>query len=117
MANVTITERINAIDFDTLTQADFDFLKERALKSIRKANPDAINKETEKHNAEREQVLEALKAGPMTATQVSALFGATGSQKGTGLLKPLVRSEQNPGGPVVGYMDKKVKLFKLADEA
>ena len=115
MANVTITERINAIDFENMTQADFDFLKERALKSVRKSNPDAVNKETEKHNAEREQVLEALKAGPMTATQVSALFGATGSQKGTGLLKPLVRSEDNPNGAVKRFKVGKDTLFALVD--
>lgn len=104
MANVTITERINAIDFENMTQADFDFLKERALKSVRKA-----------HNAEREQVLKALKAGPMTATQVSALFGATGSQKGTGLLKPLVRSEDNPNGAVKRYKVGKDTFFALVD--
>lgn len=34
---MTITDRINAINFDSMTSEDFDFLVERALKSVRPA--------------------------------------------------------------------------------
>jgi len=35
---MTIKDRVNAMSFDTLTQEDFDFLVERALKSVRPAS-------------------------------------------------------------------------------
>lgn len=34
---MTLTDRINAMTFDSLSEADFDFLVERALKSVRPA--------------------------------------------------------------------------------
>ena len=51
MTKTTITERINGIAFDTLTEDDFNFLVERALKSVRKANPNAVRKPS-KHQVE-----------------------------------------------------------------
>ena len=92
MANVTITERINASDFENMTQADFDFLKKRALKSVRKANSDKKNSETVKHDKEREEVLAKLAEGAMSPADISKMFGLDSTQKGSGLIAPLVRA-------------------------
>ena len=70
MTKTTITERINGINFDTLSRDDFDFLVERALKSVRKGNPNAVRKPS-KTQVENEgfkgQILDLLGEGK-TAT-------------------------------------------------
>lgn len=48
---ITLTDRINAIAFDALTEDDFAFLKERALKSIRKSGKPAVRKPSKAHEA------------------------------------------------------------------
>ena len=48
---MTLTDRINAIAFDSMTEADFDFLKERALKSVRKGGKPAVRKPSKAHEA------------------------------------------------------------------
>lgn len=92
MEKVTITEKINGIKFNTLTKADFEFLKERALKSVRKANPDKKNSETVKHDKEREEVLAKLAEGAMSPADISKMFGLDSTQKGSGLIAPLVKA-------------------------
>lgn len=82
----TITERINAMTFDTLTADEFDFLVERALKSVRPAH-----KGNSKAKAERALVLEAVakfvaERGSVTCADVEKEFGV-GNQKAARLLK------------------------------
>lgn len=108
MTKTTITERINGIAFDTLTEDDFNFLVDRALKSVRKANPNAVRKPS-KHQVENEgikaQILGILGDG-MTATQVGAELGIS-VQRASALLKQMV-----DGGAVTKGKDGKVLLFK-----
>lgn len=108
MTKTTITERINGIAFDTLTEDDFNFLVERALKSVRKANPNAVRKPS-KHQVENEgikaQILGILGDGK-TATQVGAELGIS-VQRASALLKQMV-----DGGTVAKGKDGKVLLFK-----
>ena len=91
MTKTTITERINGINFDSMTRDDFDFLVERALRSVRKANPNAIRKPS-KAQVENEgfkgQILGMLGDG-MTATQVGAELGIS-VQRASAILKQMV---------------------------
>ena len=91
MTKTTITERINGINFDTLTRDDFDFLVERALKSVRKGNPNAVRKPS-KTQVENEgfkgQILDLLGEGK-TATQVGADLGIS-VQRASAILKQMV---------------------------
>ena len=91
MTKATITERINGINFDTLTRDDFDFLVERALKSVRKGNPNAVRKPS-KTQVENEgfkgQILDLLGEGK-TATQVGADLGIS-VQRASAILKQMV---------------------------
>lgn len=91
MTKTTITERINGINFDTLSRDDFDFLVERALKSVRKGNPNAVRKPS-KAQVENEgfkgQILGMLGDG-MTATQVGAELGVS-VQRASAILKQMV---------------------------
>lgn len=111
MTKTTITERINGITFDTLTEDDFNFLVERALKSVRKANPNAVRKPS-KRQVENEgikaQILEILGDGK-TATQVGAELGIS-VQRASALLKPMVDT-----AVVTKVKDGKVLLFKVAE--
>jgi len=89
MTKTTLTDRINAIEFETLTAEDFEFLVERALKSIRKAGTKA-RKETKAHkeNVEKaKQVLDFVEAnGAVTCAEVQEMFGVS-SQKAAAILK------------------------------
>ena len=111
MTKTTITERINGIAFDTLTEDDFNFLVERALKSVRKANPNAVRKPS-KHQIENEgiraQILGILGDG-MTATQVGAELGIS-VQRASALLNQMV-----DGKTVTKGKEGKVLLFKVAE--
>ena len=53
MAKTTISEQINAIAFDTLTEEQFNFLVDRAKMSVRKSTPSAERKptKTQRENA------------------------------------------------------------------
>ena len=48
---MNLTDRINAIHFDSLTNDEFDFLVERALKSVRKSTKPAVRKPSKAHEA------------------------------------------------------------------
>ena len=111
MEKVTIKERINGIAFEGLTVEDFEFLKERALKSVRKASPHKGLTKAQKENEEfKDKIVEILfNKGAMTATQVGAEFGWSGSQKASALLKQMVEA-----GEVVKEKSGKVTLFKVA---
>ena len=111
---MTLTEQINAIAFGELTEEQFNFLKERALKSIRKSgNAKRGLTKTQKENLGFKEQIVALLAekGGMTATQIGANFGWNGSQKATALLNQLEKA-----GEVVKVKEGKVTLF-FAEEA
>ena len=108
MEKITITERINGINFETLTEEDFNFLVERALKSVRKANgvrkPTKAQKENEGVKA---QMLAILGEG-MTATDAGKAVGIS-VQKASALLNQMVKA-----GEVVKVKDGKATIFKVA---
>ena len=111
MEKITITERINGINFETLTEEDFNFLVERALKSVRKSSERKGQTKTQKENEGfKAEILNLLAdSDGMTATQVGTAFGWNGSQKASALLKQMVIA-----GEVVRVKDGKMTLFKVA---
>ena len=114
MEKVTIKERINGIAFEGLTVEDFEFLKERALKSVRKATAHkGLTKAQKENEGFKEKILEILtEKGAMTATQVGAEFGWSGSQKASALLKQMVDA-----GTVTKAKEGKVTVFSAVTEA
>ena len=50
MEKVTIMEQINAIEFERLTKEQFEFLVERAKKSVRKGSGKKVETKTQKEN-------------------------------------------------------------------
>lgn len=85
---MTIKDRINAMSFDGLTQEDFDFLVDRALKSVSKAHKS--DKPTKAQIAYRNE-LAGLKQyvtdmGTVTCKDVQDNFGVS-NQKAARMLK------------------------------
>ena len=112
MTKTTITERINGIHFDGLTEDDFNFLVERALKSVRKANPNAVRKPTKTQVANdslRADILGILSADGMTAKAIGDHFGLT-TQKVAPQLNRLVEE-----GLAVKVKEGKATLFKVTE--
>jgi hypothetical protein len=109
MTKATITERINAIALDTLTEEDFAFLKERALKSVRKASGERKpTKRQVENDVIKTQILGMLGDG-MTATQVSETLGIS-VQRASALLKQMVDVAE-----IARVKDGKTLLFKVAE--
>lgn len=109
MTKATITERINAIALDTLTEEDFAFLKERALKSVRKASGERKPTKAQKENeGVKAQILEVLSEG-MTATQVGEAIGIS-QHKASALLTQLKNA-----GQIVREQNGKQTIFKVAE--
>ena len=109
MTKATITERINAIALDTLTEEDFAFLKERALKSVHKASGERKPTKAQKENeGVKAQILEVLGEG-MTATQVGEAVGIS-QHKASALLTQLKNA-----GQVVREQNGKQTIFKVAE--
>lgn len=109
MEKMTITERINGINFETLTEEDFNFLVERALKSVRKSN--GVRKPTKTQVANeglKADMLNALGEG-LNATDAGKAVGIS-VQKASALLKQMVDA-----GEVVRVKDGKATLFKVAE--
>ena len=111
MEKITITERINGINFETLTEEDFNFLVERALKSVRKSN--GVRKPTKTQVANegiKADIVELLRANAegMTATAISE-DQSISVQKASALLKQMVDA-----GEIVKVKEGKVTLFKIA---
>lgn len=111
MTKTTITEQINAIAFDTLTEEQFNFLVERALKSVRKSTGERKPTKTQKENeGVKAQILEVLaETDGLTATAVGEAVGIT-VQKASALLKQMVEADA-----VVRAKDGKVTVFKVAE--
>lgn len=108
MEKMTITERINGIAYESLTEEDFNFLVERALKSVRKSN--GTRKPTKRqveNDVIKTQILEMLGDG-MTATQVGEALGIS-VQRASALLKQMVDVEK-----VAKVKDGKATIFKVA---
>ena len=105
MTKMTITERINSIAYDSLTEEDFNFLVERAHKSVRPAGKKS-DKPTKAQIA-RQADLEAVynfvaENGTVTITDVMNEFGIS-NQKASRLLKDangLVKVEGTGKGKV-----------------
>lgn len=89
MTKTTLTERINAIAYETLTEEDFQFLVERALKSVRPAGKrsDKPTKAQVARQADLEKVVAFVaEKGTVTCADVEAEFGIS-NQKAARLLK------------------------------
>lgn len=109
MEKMTITERINGINFETLTQDEFDFLVERALKSVRKSS--GVRKPSKAQVANeglKADLLDILGDG-MTATEAGKALDIS-VQKASALLKQMVDS-----GSVVRLKEGKATLFRVAE--
>lgn len=108
MEKMTITERINGIAYETLTEEDFNFLVERALKSVRKSNgvrkPTKNQLENDVIKAEFSNIL----GEGMTATDAGKAVNIS-VQKASALLKQMVDA-----GEVVKVKDGKATIFKVA---
>jgi len=126
MEKVTIMEQIaqieraweadyvnNCANEGKLSVEDFNFLVERAKKSVRKASAKKGLTKAQKENEEyKDKILEILvENGAMTATQVGAEFGWSGSQKASALLKQMVDN-----GKVVKAKDGKATVFSAVAE-
>ncbi len=109
MTKATITEQVNAIAFDTLTEEQFNFLKERALKSVRKSNGERKQTKRQVENdVIKTQILGMLGDG-MTATQVGEALGVS-VQRASALLKQMVDVAE-----IARVKDGKTLLFKVAE--
>lgn len=108
MTKTTITERINSINFDTLTEDDFSFLVDRALKSVRKASGDRKPTKNQVANEGLKGEIFGILGEGLTATDAGKAVGIS-VQKASALLKQMVNA-----GEVVKVKDGKVTLFKVA---
>lgn len=102
---MTITERINSINFDDMTQEDFNFLVDRALKSVRKGS--GVKKESKAHKENvkfAEQVDElAGDKGYVTINEVQLALGLQTPQKAQAIVKAAgyVKTDENVDGKAV----------------
>ena len=112
MEKVTIMEQINAIAFEGLTKDQFDFLVERARKSVRKASAKKGMTKGQKENVEvKARIFDALaNDGAMTATAVGNALDIS-CQKASALLKQMVDE-----GEVVKAKDGKATVFSVVAE-
>lgn len=113
MEKVTIKERINGIAFENLTAEDFEFLKERALKSVRKPSErKGLTKAQKENEGIKATIADAL-AGTekaLTATEVGNVVGIS-CQKASALLKQMVDA-----GEIVKAKDGKATVFSAVAE-
>ena len=109
MTKTTITEQINAIAFDTLTEEQFAFLVERALKSVRKSTGERKPTKTQVANEGLKAEILGILGEGMTATDAGKAVDIS-VQKASALLKQMVDA-----GEVVKFKEGKVTLFKVAE--
>lgn len=113
MEKVTIKERINGIAFEGLTVEDFEFLKERALKSVRKATARKGLTKAQKENEGIKATIADTLAGAekaLTATEVGNVVGIS-CQKASALLKQMVDA-----GEIAKAKDGKATVFSAIAE-
>lgn len=108
MEKMTITERINGIAYETLTEEDFNFLVERALKSVRKSTGERKPTKNQVANEGLKGEIFGILGEGLTATDAGKAVGIS-VQKASALLKQMVDA-----GEVVKVKDGKVTLFKVA---
>lgn len=106
MTKTTITEQINAIAFDTLTEEQFAFLVERALKSVRKSTGERKPTKTQVANEGLKAEILGILGEGMTATDVGKALNIS-VQKASALLKQMIDVDE-----VVKFKEGKVTLFK-----
>lgn len=106
MTKTTITEQINAIAFDTLTEEQFAFLIERALKSVRKSTGERKPTKTQVANEGLKAEILGILGEGMTATDVGKALNIS-VQKASALLKQMIDVDE-----VVKFKEGKVTLFK-----
>lgn len=110
---MTLMDQINAIAFEGLTEDQFDFLVDRARKSVRKASAKKGMTKAQKENvgikAEILDVLASADAG-MTATAIGNALGVS-CQKASALLAQMVDD-----GDVVRTKEGKANVFTLQVE-
>lgn len=108
MEKMTITERINGIAYESLTEEDFNFLVERALKSVRKSSPKkGLTKNQKENEGFKAEILNTLGEG-MTATEVGDALNIS-VQRASAILKQMVDA-----GTVTKAKDGKKTLFSVA---
>lgn len=95
---MTLTERINALSFETLTEAEFEFLADRARKSVRPASkgPRKPTKVQVANQALAAKLVEFVKEnGPVTVEAAREALGLATPQKTVAILKAsgLVKTE------------------------
>lgn len=106
---ITLTEQINSITFEDLTEDQFNFLKERALKSIRKSTGERKPTKRQLDNdVIKCQMINALGDG-MTATEAGKAVDVS-VQRASALLKQMVEA-----GEVIRVQDGKTLLFKAVE--
>lgn len=112
MEKMTIKERIENIAYEGLTEKDFNFLVERAEKSIRKATPrKGLTKAQKENVAIKADIHTALEErGALTATAIGEALGIS-CQKASALLKQMVDA-----GEVVKEKNGKSVVFSIATE-
>ena len=113
MEKVTIKERINGIAFEGLTAEDFEFLKERALKSVRKATArKGLTKAQKENEGIKATIADALAGAEkaLTATEVGNVVGIS-CQKASALLKQMVDA-----GEIAKAKDGKATVFSAIAE-
>lgn len=113
MEKVTIKERINGIAFEGLTVEDFEFLKERALKSVRKATArKGLTKAQKENEGIKATIADALAGAEkaLTATEVGNVVGIS-CQKASALLKQMVDA-----GEIAKAKDGKATVFSAIAE-
>ena len=94
---MTIKDRVTAMSFETLTQEDFDFLVERALKSVHPARKSGKPTKAQiARQAKLKEVFEFVEnMGTVTCADVQVAFGIS-NQEAARLLKDcdgLVKTE------------------------
>ena len=109
---MTIMEQINAISYEGLTEEQFDFLVDRAKRSVRPAHAKKGLTKTQKENLGIKQeilnILASADAG-MTATAVGNTLEIS-CQKASALLKQMV----DDGYVIKGKADKAI-IFTLPE--
>lgn len=109
---MTIMDQINAIAFEGLTEDQFDFLVERARKSVRKAGARKGLTKIQKENVgiKNDIITVLAENGAMTATAIGNELGIS-CQKTSALLKQMVDDNE-----VIKKKDGKATVFTVIEE-
>ena len=108
----TIMDQINAINFETLTENQFDFLVERAKKSVRKGSAKKTLSKTQKENAGiKLTIFDTLEENGegMTATAIGNAVGIS-CQRASALLNQMVESND-----LIKVKNGKATLFMIPE--